>query len=467
MRCGARFALAPFGAGLLAVLTACGGGGSGGGGQPPGGVPTPLGQHVPTNVIVVVQENRTVDNLFHTLPGVDTVDAGMNSQNRPVPLKPMPLRSYFDPTHTHLSFTVEYNGGLMNGFDNEKITCAEPPTSCKPDVDVYRYVQASDIQNYLQLAQEFAFADHVFQGNQGPSYPAHFYLVAAQSGRPMAVAENASNVQGGCDAPAGTTIEFVDLRSIYPGFPLKRERGACVDFPTVFDELDAAHVSWRYYAPQQDSLWNAPNGIRHMYESPEFKTNVVYPEATILHDIATGNLASVSYVVPSKIYSDHPQLAGGNGPNWVGTVANAVGRSKYWDRTVILVVWDDWGGWYDHYAPHAPIGLPNDPYELGMRVPLIVISPYVRQRGLIDHTPRNFTSILRFIESVYGLHTLTDIDASTDDLTDMFNFNAAQPFTYMPVDTHGFAPTSLVRRHLSGGKAQPVEESFGDDLVND
>jgi phospholipase C len=460
--------LALFGVGLLSVLTACGGGGEATGGiGPPPGTPTPAGGHLPSNVIVVVQENRSVDNLFHTLPGIDTVDAGLNSKNQPVPLEAMPLQSSFDPTHTHRSFAVEYNGGLMNGFDAEKITCGMPPTNCVPATNVYKYVQASDIQNYLQLAEEFGFADHVFQANQGPSYPAHFYLVAAQSGRPMAVAENASNLEGGCDAPAGTTLQFVDLRTSYPGFPLKRENGACVDFPTIFDELDAAHVSWRYYAPEQDSLWNAPNGIRHMYQSPEFKTNVVYPESTVLHDIAAGTLARVSYVVPAKIYSDHPQLAGANGPNWVGTVANAVGRSKYWNQTVILVVWDDWGGWYDHYAPHAPVGLPNDPYELGMRVPLIAISPYIRQRGLIDHTPRNFTSILRFIETIYGLHALTEIDSSTDDLMTMFNFNAAQPFSYMPVDTHGFVPDSAGRRARLAGKPQPVEQSRGDVLIND
>jgi phospholipase C len=92
------------------------------------------------------------------------------------------------------------------------------------------------------------------------------------------------------------------------------------------------------------------------------------------------------------------------------------------------------------------VGAPNDPYEFGMRVPLIVISPFVRQRGLIDHTPRNFTAILRFIESVYHINALTDIDASTDDLMSMFDFGAGAPLPYMPVDTHGFVAGSAVIR---------------------
>ncbi len=449
MRARAWFGFAFVGAVVVAGLTACGGGSSAGSGGPPVGPTTPPPSNLPSHVVVVIQENRSVDNLFHTLPGVDTVDYGMNSKGRRVPLEPTTLRSIYDPTHTHLSFATEYNDGAMNGFDRERIQCGMPPTGCTQHESVYHYVQASDVQNYLQLAQEFEFADHVFQANQGPSYPAHFYLVAAQSGRPMAVAENASNLNGGCNAPSGTTLQYVDLRTPYPGFPLKSESGACVDFPTIFDELDAAHVSWRYYSPEQNTLWNAPNGIRHMYDSPEFATNVVYPNGAILRDIANGSLPAVSYVVPNKVYSDHPQLAGGNGPNWVGTIANAIGNSKYWNQTVILVVWDDWGGWYDHVAPQAPVGAPDDPYEYGMRVPLIVISPFVRQRGLIDHTPRNFTSILRFIETVFNLHALTEIDASTDDLMTMFDFGNRAPLTYMPVDTHGFVPAASVSRRGS------------------
>jgi phospholipase C len=444
MRLRAWFAFALAGAGMLAFLPACGGGSSSGAGGGPPLTPTPPPSNLPTHVVVVVQENRTVDNLFHTLPGVDTVAYGMNSKHQRVPLEPMPLRSTYDPAHTHLSFTVEYNGGAMNGFDRERFQCGDPPTDCS--ASAYRYVQASDIQNYLQLAEEFGFADEVFQANQGPSYPAHFYLVAAQSGRPMAVAENASNLNGGCNAPSGTTLQYVDLRTPYPGFPEKRAQGACVDFPTIFDELDAAHVSWRYYSPEQNSLWNAPNGIRHMYQSPEFNSNVVYPNGAILRDVANGTLPAVSYVMPNKVYSDHPVLSGASGPNWVGSITNAIGRSKYWNSTVILVVWDDWGGWYDHVAPQAPVGAPNDPYEFGMRVPLIVISPFVRQRGLIDHTPRNFTAILRFIESVYHINALTDVDASTDDLMSMFDFGSRTPLPYMPVDTHGFVAGSAVIR---------------------
>jgi phospholipase C len=430
---------------LALALAGCGGGGgSGGGGPVP--VPTPSVNPGKQHVVVIVQENRTVDNLFHVLPGVDTVQFGMDSTGHKRALLPVPLYVQYDPDHTHSGFATEYNYGAMNGFDLEASECGIPPVGfkCPSYENIYTYVQASDIQPYLLLAKRFALADHVLQTNQGPSYPAHFYLVAAQSGNPLAVAENASNLNGGCDAEPGTKVGFVDLTQPYPGLP-ESHGSPCVDFPTIFDELDAAKVSWRYYAPYQDNLWNPANGIRHMFNSPEFKTNVVYPETTILTDIQNGRLPDVSYVVPQLIYSDHPRGSGSQGPDWVATVTNAIGQSAYWNHTTIILLWDDWGGWYDHYQPYAPPGAPNDPYEFGFRVPLMVISPFVKQSGYIDHTQRDFTSVLRYIERVYNVPPLTSLDANADDLSGMFDYSHA-PIPYVHIDTPGFKPYDLMRR---------------------
>jgi phospholipase C len=390
---------------------------------------------------VIVQENRSVDNLFHLLAGVDTVAYGLDSTGHHRPLLPVPLQVPYDPDHTHNGFVTAFDNGNMDGFDKVESTCGvalQRPYPCPVYENVYAYVQAKDIQPYLQLALHFAFADHVLQSNQGPSYPAHFYLVAAQSGRPLAVAENATNNSGGCDAPPSAQVAYIDLGTPYPGFP-ERFGSPCVDFPTIFDELDAARASWRYYSPSQDNLWNAPNGIRHLFKSPEFKTNVVYPAVAILNDLKHAKLADVSFIVPSDLWSDHPRVTNGQGPDWVATVTNAIGESPYWNSTTILLLWDDWGGWFDHYKPTPPIGLHNDPYEFGFRVPLVVISPYVKQAGLIDHTQRDFTSVLRFIERVHGLATLTPIDAQADDLMSMFDFSHV-PLPYTHIDTHGFTP---------------------------
>ena len=84
------------------------------------------------------------------------------------------------------------------------------------------------------------------------------------------------------------------------------------------------------------------------------------------------------------------------GPSWVASVVNAIGESSYWDSTAIVVLWDDWGGWYDNAKP------PQLDYRgLGFRVPCLIISPYAKE-GYVDRTQYEFASILRFIEQVYG-----------------------------------------------------------------
>jgi phospholipase C len=459
---------APFSFLVAAALFAgCGGGGSSGPGTSPPTPPPPANpiQHV----VVVVMENRTVDNLFHTLPGVDTVDFGLNSAGEKVTLEAMPLASSYDPDHSHAaSFVTEYNAGSLNGFDKVSSYCGPqgmPPTPCPTYEPLYRYVQSADIQPYISLAHQFGFADHVLQTNQGPSYPAHEYLVGAQSGRPLAIAENPdfSFPSGGCNAPAGQGLVWlIDLNSQYPGIPYTHGRVApCNDFETIFDRLGDAGKTWKYYTPSENILWNAPKMISHICgpvvggscTGPLYTANDIVPETTILTDIASGNLANVSYVVPNFQYSDHARVSNASaptGPDFVGAIANTLGQSAYWRSSVMIVVWDDWGGWYDHYKPAVqwPPGLANDPYEYGFRVPLMVISPYVRQAGMIDHTQRDFTSILHFVESIYKLPPLGNgsLETLTDDLTGMFNFSTSAPLGYTKVPTSGFKASDLKRR---------------------
>ena len=108
-------------------------------------------------------------------------------------------------------------------------------------------------------------------------------------------------------------------------------------------------------------------------------------------------LASVSWVTPSGQDSDHPQYLSDTGPSWVSSVVNAIGGSSYWNSSAIILLWDDWGGFYDNAPP------PQLDYRgLGIRVPCIIISPYAKH-GYVSHVQYEFGSILRFIEEVYGL----------------------------------------------------------------
>jgi phospholipase C len=151
-----------------------------------------------------------------------------------------------------------------------------------------------------------------------------------------------------------------------------------------------------------------------------------------LKDAANGNLASVNWVSPSHADSDHPDYHSDLGPSWVASVVNAVGESSYWNSTAIIIVWDDWGGWYDNSKP------PQLDYRgLGFRVPCLIISPYAKD-GYVDHTQYEFGSILKFIEEIYGTETIgspskgyTDTRATSLDAA--FDFNQKpRAFTAIP-----------------------------------
>ena len=117
----------------------------------------------------------------------------------------------------------------------------------------------------------------------------------------------------------------------------------------------------------------------------------------MLKDASNDNLASVDWVTPSHADSDHPAYRGDEGPSWVSSVVNAVGQSSYWPTSAIIVVWDDWGGFYDNANP------PKLDYRgLGIRVPCLIISPYAKQ-NYVTHVQYEYGSILRFIEEVNGL----------------------------------------------------------------
>jgi phospholipase C len=204
----------------------------------------------------------------------------------------------------------------------------------------------------------------------------------------------------------------------------------CIDPPTIFNELDSAHISWKYYTPSVDSLWNSVYAIKSLYDNDQ--ANVIVPETTVLSDIQNGHLAHVSYVIPSGQNSDHPSRGDIGGPTWVASVVNALGESKYWNKCAVIVVWDDWGGWYDHVAYRHPAGKPIDPFEYGYRVPLMAIGPFAKSNW-VDHTDRDFAAIPHFIEHVYGLGSLGALDAQTDDLFSMFNFGGtARKFSHIP-----------------------------------
>jgi phospholipase C len=396
-------------------IAGCGDTGSG---TPP--IQPPLSSRI-KHVVVIMQENRSFNNLFMGFPGAETATTGM-SNGETLTLQPVPLEQGTDLDHSHPGWWKDWDQGMMDGFghaDNKNPYPADLP---------YAYVPRNETVPLWTLASEYTLADRMFQSNTGPSFVAHQYMIAGQSDD---ADENPNDLDDsgiwGCDSPSGTTVALLgpngtDLPGVFP----------CFDYQTMGDLLDNAGVSWRYYAPSVGAfgyVWSAYDAVKHIRYGPDWTKNVVSPNAQIFADLKNGELAQVTWVVPEYPYSDHAgKGATAEGPQWVADVVNAIGESQFWDSTAILISWDDWGGWYDPVVP------PNvDSMGLGFRVPLIVVSPWAK-RGYISHQQHEFGSFLKMTEEVFSLPSLNTRDAMSDDLSDCFDLNQTMlPFVPVPV----------------------------------
>jgi phospholipase C len=415
------------------------------------GRPPALGLGSVQHVVIIVQENRSVDNMFQGFPGANTRSYGFDHNGNTIPLVQTPINPGFDPSHGHPDFVTEaayqaQSGGngqfRMNGFDLERFGCQNGP---KCQGNAYTYVQPGDVVNYWKLAKRFAFADMTFQPNMGGSFPAHQYLIAGQSGGYDAdhfgFYQDPGPHAATCLNPHGED-RTVDMALPYPGVQGPNKR-TCVGYNTILDELDASHITWKYYVHDKTRLFAAPYTIASLFANdPE---NLIQPETQVLGDIANHTLATVTYVTPGPSYSDHPyKVLTNHGQDWVALITNGIGEDPYyWGNTVVFITWDDWGGFYDHVAPpfaYNPWGGSPNPNEYGMRVPFIVVGPYVIP-GTVDHTVRSSAAVLTFMEKVFGLASLGTLDAQSDDLTKLFNFSR-KPNVYHALPTHHWTPTA-------------------------
>ena len=391
-------------------------------GTPPQELAPAVQRYPIKHVVVVIQENRTFDNFFAGFPGADAPTTGRTHDGRTIRLKPITFaRVTLD--HFYKAGKTAYNNGAMNGFD--LIPFQPPFTKYTP----YSRVERSLVKPYWDMAQQYVLADHMFPTEWGPSFTAHLNLVAGTTtvARGESVVDmpmlDGRVVAGGCDAPAGTVTSLitVDGRYLDQGGPFP-----CYSFPTLADVLDAGHVSWKWYGanwPGGKSLWNAFEAIRKVRYGPDWSRHIVNTNKQVLVDAAAGKLPAVSWVIPTMPDSDHPGAGKPYGPSWVSAVVNAIGTGPDWKSSAIVIVWDDWGGWYDNVAP------PQLDYRgLGARVGCIVISPYAKA-GYVDHTQYEFGSILRTIERIYGLPTLGTTDRRANVMFGAFDFSQTpRPF---------------------------------------
>lgn len=376
--------------------------------------------------MIVVQENRSFDDLFSGFPGADAPAVGYAGNTR-LSLRPTPLEDPGNIENNWRDAIDGWNYGKMNGFEHEHFYGG-------PLDYAYAYVPRRETAPYWTMARRYTLADRMFPTEFGPSYTAHLSLIAANTDiRPTPIAEvdAPSNLPWGCDASPGARSFTLDAQRVerFNGpFPCYR------DFPTIADRLDSAGVSWKYYASPLSRIggkvWSEFDSIRNVRYGADWK-NVISPQTRILRDVPDAALADVSWVTPDWVDSDHTGSGYNRGPSWVASIVNAIGESPYWKTTTIVVLWDDWGGWYDNVPPPQ-----RDFRGLGIRVPCIIISPYAKP-GYVSHTQYEFGSILKFVEEVFNLPPIgptsrgfTDTRAAS--ILDSFDFTQT-PRGFSPI----------------------------------
>ncbi len=402
-----------------------------------------------SHVVIVIQENRSFDYLFHGYPGADTASSGQTHDGKTIPLTPIPLESTHDIDHQVADFLESYNNGRMNGFDLEGGATGPGSGSGLHTRNVtvtypaYGFVPRSEVQPYWTLAHRYVLADRMFPSQLDASWTAHQFLIAGQAG---GTANNPDATPWGCDAPSGTLVGYMQANRTVNGgvFP-------CFSYRTLCRASSTPQASrGAYYAPAVFGgdggglVWSAFDAIKPVRFGPDWVAHVVSPETRFLSterrgrgEAAGGRDLDQGQHVPDLANSDHAGSGSASGPEWVSSIVNAVGRSKFWNSSAIFIMWDDWGGWYDHVPPPQ-----LDRYGLGIRVPLLIVSPFAKA-GVVSHTQYESGSLLKFAEQTFSLAPLAASDARANSLDDAFTFGGvARPF--QPLATRR-APSDFIR----------------------
>lgn len=411
--------------------------------DPPSGSPVVPGMaafdlHV-DHIVFLVMENHAFDNYFGAYcPAVSPFCPAANQGFPPglcVPLHPNSTNSScvkpfaYTPAnwtlssalpHYWLSATHAWNGGLMNNFYNAEASGLDP----------FGYYNGSTAPIYWDLAEQYALEDRFFSSTQDYSLPNHWHIVAGQA--PSQIVQNFTWLAPG--QPGSATVPG-DLEYLNQA---NRTR-------SVEDLLLNSLVTWKYYdfalgdyssaIQLNDTPGASITGSAYDYLNPQAAKVESYNSAVSGHfvddteffsDARDGVLPALSWLIPPGLYSDHPPHSSALAQSYVAAVVNAVESSPDWGTTALFVTWDDYGGFYDGVAPPLVNGTP-----LGFRVPLIVISPYVRA-GTIDSEPAYFESILHLMELRFGLGCITNLDCNAPLPLAAFDFTGAPrpPFLF-------------------------------------
>jgi phospholipase C len=370
------------------------------------------------HVVVMMQENRSSDHYLGQLhyEGQPRMEGEPIDASNPNPVDPTapPIRNFHKTTycevadlnHSWNGSHTEYDNGLMDGFTRANVNAADPTGS-----RTMGWYDQTDLPFYYAMDKTFATGDRYFQSVLSQTFPNRFYLLAGTS--------------------------FGHIRNDFPTDPVN-------DFSqrTIFENLDAKGISWKIYFAQ------VPFAAEFSYVR-NHAAGHLFPISQYFVDAAAGQLPQVSYVDPVFVATantetdEHPPSNIQVGQNFSSQVINALMQSPNWSSSALFHTYDEHGGFYDHVPPPSavkpddisPMLQPGDTPgafdRYGFRVPIAVISPYSKPHS-VSHVVNDHTSILKFIETRFGLPPLTFRDAAANNMFEFFNFSQAS-FAVPPV----------------------------------
>src|ERR1700757_2894582 len=404
------------------------------------------------HVVILIQENRSFDHYFGSYRGVRGFsDQSMafhqpdptNTANSPVgALLPFHLDTSttnaactHDISHDWVPQHQSWNNGAMDGFVTSRL-----PINSNDAVLSMGYYTRADIPYYYALADAFTICDNYFCSVMGPTDPNRLYTMAASL-----------DPDGKNGGPILQTI--VTNRAAFYGR---------LTYTTMPEQLQARGISWKVYSSPDESILGGilSDNVLSYFKNFQDPSSVLHQNAfgpqfpiDFLSDGASNGLPQVSWLIGSVLSSDHPPAPSLFGENILSLIVNALMLNPaLWAKTVLLVNYDENGGFFDHVAPvTAPPGTPGEyvtapavpdptvvgspaitgPIGLGFRVPLLIISPFSRG-GFVSSDLFDHTSVLRFLETLFGAE-VPNLSAwrraTVGDLTSALNFKKTDPST--------------------------------------
>jgi phospholipase C len=424
----------------------------------------PNGRDAPIDhIIVLFLENRSFDHLFGTYPGADGLDgyrgrqadrAGATYKTLPPPLgrdgkpdarlpgdlanAPFLLLRYLGPfDETNNPVHRFYHMQRQYGPDEDGVAMGKwVAAGTSGGITMGFYNRAASPMQW-RLADQFVLLDGWFQGIHGGSFANHFYLISGAVARyPDAPdAERAAGVgkDGQVEKDGEVTPDGWVVNNLDPPYPPQRTTlilKTPQTVPTIADRLDAAGITWAWYAAgwgggadavKQGLMphHNPFQYVKRIMETPEGRSHI-RDASEFVRALRDGGLPAVAFVKPHWKDNAHAGSSTvGAGDRWVGEMVQEVMASRYWPRAVVVITYDEGGGWFDHVRPPVV-----DRFGLGTRVPALIVSPYAKRRfigqGEYDHA-----SVLKLIEWRFELEPLTARDRRAAAPLEAFDFTQA------------------------------------------